>query len=440
MLTLLLPLALAAETRETFDGHGRVLTHQTIDGSTLTEDVRYSYDAEGSLVERVTVTADAGGARVTETLRQTWDDGRCTESVTTRDDASGTHARRETWDFDKRGRELHHVVYADGEIVRTEETTWKDGRRQERTVTEHGATTRTTWRYDASGHLLATEVHDGDGALTSRYTADYARPFAPIELSLGGGVAYQTDVDLLSVNGSFSVTRRPPIRVFGSDPLELGASVSYAYGRSRGAVVNNALNAHFGLDLNLVAPRTTPFLFIDVNRNPVFNQNLDLVVAPVGVKIDLVPREVMKLDLSFAPVLNYRSIEIQPPDALTGDVAPFDTTLDTLKVRGSFRFRVGYAAPTWEVSDTVEYLPTLWANDGLDLSFAERLTDDSIARNTFAFSFAFTDWMKLTESFLVNWDPTLALQADCGSGDSLLCDGLVLQNNTQLVFTWQVNR
>jgi hypothetical protein len=445
MLPLIFSFALAAETRDTYDGHGRLLTHQVIDGATLTEDTSYTYDRDGNLTQKVVVTNGADGARVEETTAQTWDDGNRVELVVTRVEAGGTKVKRETWAYDKKGHETEHVVYADGEIVRTEQTTWVDGHKTAQTVTESGLTTRTTWTWDVDGRLHATEVKDGDGNVTSAYTAHYERPFVPIELSLGGGVAYQTDVDLLSVNGSFSISRKPTIRRYGADPLEIGASVSYAYGRSRGAVVNNALNAHFGIDLNLVAPRTTPFLFVDVDRNPSFNQNIDLEVAPVGVKFDLVPREVMKLDLSFAPILNFRSILIASGGTIptpTGyEVVATDTNFDTLKLRGSFRFRLGYEGKGWEIGDTVEYLPTLWANDGLGLGFGERLTQDSIARNTFSFSFAFTDWLKLTESFGVVWDPTLALQSGCdGATDSLLCDGVVLQNNTQLVFTWQVKR
>lgn len=414
LLSLLLASALAAETRETFDGDGRVVTRQVIDGAAITAETAFTYDADGRLITQVTTTPGS----------------------TTREEHRFT--------YDKAGRETAHEVAKDGVLVTVIRTTWEDGQKARVESTTAGATTVSTWAYDDRGRVVSSQTTGGDGATTAAYQARYERPTTPIKLSLGGGVGYQTDVDLLSVNGAFSISRKPAVEAYGKDPLEVNAGVSYAFGRSKGETVNNQLNANFGLDLNLVAPRTTPFLFINVARNPVFNQNIDVLAAPVGVKFDLVPRKIMKLDFSLAPVLNYRSIAVPGSTTIVDgeELVTPDANQDFLKLRASARLRVGYEADLWGISDTLEYLPTLYDGaEDYNLSFGEQFSQDSILRNTFKLSLHFTEWMSFTNQLVFTRDLTLAAQADCSADPgNLLCDGVIVTNLSTLDFTWTVKR
>jgi len=263
----------------------------------------------------------------------------------------------------------------------------------------------------------------------TRTLTSYERPAVPVVIELGGGVGFQSDVDLLNVDLSFGVRREPGPELRGVDPLEIRFGVAYSYGRSKREVVNDQLQANFGVDLNLVAPRTTPFLFVNVARNPVFNQNIDVLAAPVGVKFDLMPREVMKLDFSLAPVLNYRAIRVE------GEVS------DVFKVRASARFRVGWSDDRFSVWDTVEYLPTLTRDPARPLTLGQRFSEDAIVRNTFGFSVAIQEWLSLRNELVFTQDPTLVAQADCAGGaTTLLCDGRVVTQRSELVLSWGVRR
>jgi YD repeat-containing protein len=405
-------------------------------------EIKETYDAAGRLTHRVEV--DDAAAVVSETTLAYDAAGRLVSQTTT-----GATTRVERWTFDDAGRELTHVWLVDGVVTQQTAQTWVDGRRATLTSTEGDAVTTTTFTYDDAGRVTEAVTTAPDGTVTRRVATftpappappapPPAPPVTPIKLSLSGGLSYQTDVDLFGASLGFAIDRKPAEEGPGKDPLELHADVSYAYGRSRGDVVNNALHGRFSIDLNQVAPRVTPFLFIDVDRNPAFNQNIDLELAPIGVKFMLVPRDIMKLDFSFAPVINYRSVAI-PAGTTTvcnGADVTGEAACDFLKVRGSFRLRVGYGAKTWDISDTVEYLPNFTPKE---VSFVEGLSKDSILRNTFAFNFKLTSWLTLSEAFIFTRDQTLAAQADCGADpDLLLCDGLVFTTATNLVMSWSL--
>lgn len=419
LLALLIAVQ-AGEIKETYDPAGR-LTHRVELGEAdvVVAETTLAYDAAGRLVSQTTTGADT---------------------------------RVERWTYDDAGRELSHVWLVDGVKVREVQSTWADGRRATLTTTEGEAVTTTTFAYDDAGRVTEERTTSPDGALTRRVATFTPAPptppappeppppppVTPIKLSLSGGLSYQTDVDLFGASLGFAIDRKPAEEGPGKDPLELHTAVSYSYGRSRGEVVNNALHGRFSIDLNQVAPRVTPFLFIDVDRNPAFNQNIDLELAPIGVKFILVPRDIMKLDLSFAPVINYRSVAIPAGTTTVCNGADItgEAACDFLKVRGSFRLRVGYGAKTWDISDTIEYLPNFTPKE---VSFAEGLSKDSILRNTFAFNFKLTSWLTLSEAFVFTRDQTLAAQADCGADpDLLLCDGLVFTTATNLVMSWSL--
>ena len=92
MFPLLFALALAAETRETFDPNGHLAHRQVVDGVTITEETSFTYDLKGNLVAQ----------------------------HTTRGAAVEDH----TWTYDGDGHELTHEVLADGDLRSRTTTTW----------------------------------------------------------------------------------------------------------------------------------------------------------------------------------------------------------------------------------------------------------------------------------------------------------------------------
>jgi len=163
---------------------------------------------------------------------------------------------------------------------------------------------------------------------------------------------------------------------------------------------------------------------------------VDLLVAPLGVKYDFLEGDTWRLDASFAPVWNFRSVQLQPGSACeSGPAVDSPTPCNTSKFRGSFRVRGGYSNSRVKVSNTVEWLPNLAPADG----YPRGLATDSMLRNTFGFEVALSSKLSLKEAFIFTRDPTLAAQADCTANpDDLLCDGLSFVTTTTLAFKWDV--
>ena len=199
-------------------------------------------------------------------------------------------------------------------------------------------------------------------------------------------------------------------------------------------VTQNQLDVSTGADLNHLLPRTTFFFFTGLERDPVVNLNMDLVLAPVGVKYDIIDTRRFDLDASVAPVWNYRSISADGVDC-DGVEAAGEFTCPTSKLRGSLRTKVVLDLHQIKVSDTVEYLPNLIP----ETDFATALSEDSIFVNTFALDVALSTRLTLTESFVFKRDLTLAAQVDCDADpDNLLCDGLLYTTATTLTFTFGI--
>ena len=397
-------------------------------GTPPSEEVRESYNSAGQLVRRLTLS---GGVLVSE-VANTYDSaGRLSTSTTT----AGGHTTVETSTWAEDGALASKTVTVDGATTLQETYSWSGSKMASRTRTMGEVSETTTWTYDSAGNPTLVETKGPGGALLSRTVADrepapvVVEP-VPIDLSITGGVATDSDVQTTSISGGFAISRKPGADQYDTDHLEVSAYGGYTRGVSKGERTNDDLTAGFGLDYNEFVDRTTAFLFTAIERNPVANLDIDLEVAPIGLKYDLVPEGgVFWMDASFAPVWNYRSILVaagESCDDLTVDV---DTHCTFSDLRGSLRVRLGLAAGGFSLKDTVEFLPTL-TPDG---SWGEALSDESIFRNTASLSVKLTDRLSLAEKVVFTRDMRLQDQVDCSATpDSRLCQGVSLQSSSSL--------
>jgi len=399
------------------------------------QEVRETYDAAGNLVRRLTLTNGA----LTEEVSATYDAaGHRTEQRT----VIGPTTTVETSTYTADGLVAGTTRSVNGAVVSQEAFTYADGRVATHTVTDASGARTTTYTYDAAGHAVAAETRTAEGRLLERSVADRAAPppapaaKVPFNIGVNAGVATNSDVRSNSVTAGFTFGRKPPAELYKTDHLEVGAFGNYTHTTSAGTPTNDDLKAGFGLDYNDLVGRMTAFLFTTVERNPVANLDVDLLVAPIGVKYDFVPSGVFTFDASFAPVWNFRSIAV--PAGGTCD----DLTLDQdghcafSKIRGSFRMRASVGNANVKLKDVVEFLPTLNPTDG-DIIGA--IDTESIFRNTASLDVKLTGHLGISESVLFVRDPLLAAQADCTADpDNLLCSGMSLQTGTMLTLTYSL--
>lgn len=393
-----------------------------------TEEVRETWNSAGQLVRRLTLR---DGALVEEVVHVYDASGHLTQSTTTRDGHSTVESR--TWGAD--GTLASLSVSVDGAPVNSETYTWAEGRMATRARTVDGQTETTTFTYNTSGAPVLVETRRADGALVGRTVSDREAPPVvpapvPIKLSVTGGVATDSDVQTTSVSGGFSISRKPDASQYATDHLEVGAYGGYTRAVSKGERTNDDLTAGFGLDYNQFVPRTSAFLFTAIQRNPVANLDVDLEVAPIGIKYDLVPEGgLFWMDASFAPLWNYRSILVAAGETCEDQTVDVDTHCTFSDLRGSLRVRLGLVKGGFALKDTVEFLPTL-TPDG---SWGEALSEESIFRNTGSLSIKLTDRLSLGEKVVFTRDMRLKDQVDCSvDPDSRLCEGTSLQSTSTL--------
>ena len=389
------------------------------------EEVRESYNSAGLLVRRLTLV----GGQLVEELANAYDaSGHLTQSTTSRDG----HTTVETQRWGEDGALASREITQDGAPESAETYSWDGSKMLSRTVTTGGRTETTTFSYDASGAPTLVETRAEDGALVSRVISDREpapEPVVPvpITLSVNGGVSTDSDVQTTSISGGFALSRKPDET---QDPLEVSAYGGYTRGVSKGERTNDDLTAGFGLDYNHFVERTTAFLFMAFERNPVANLDIDLELAPIGLKYDLVPEGgLFWMDASFAPVWSYRSILVAAGETCDEATVAVDTHCTFSDLRGSFRVRLGLSAGGFALKDTVEFLPTLTPNADL----VTALSDESILRNTAGLTVKLTGRLSLSEKLVFTRDKRLIAQVDCAAEpDSLLCDGLSLQSSSSL--------
>jgi hypothetical protein len=391
------------------------------------EEVRESYDAAGNVSHRIVL--QDGTLSLEEHYR--YQDSLLVEKRSSGPDGSTV----ESWSY-AGDRPVLHQRKKDDVLLLTESWTYGSDGVQSLTVERLGEGPQiTTWTYDSLGRVVQVETHSSDGTLLSRTLAERSRPVTPVhfEFSAGGGWSSQTEV--LDLVGGFSLSRKPDSSLYDLDPLEFRVGLAYKLSRSQGETVNDDLSAWAGMDYNHIAPRSTLFLFSTVARNPVANLNLDLVVAPVGYKVEMIQRPKAKFDLSFAPLWNFRSIVAPARGTCDGRTVAEDTACDSSKLRGSFRLRVGYEA-AFKISDTVEYLPEFNLQN-----FAAGWGSGAIFRNSLSIGLKFSKALRLEESFVFTHDQSLSDQIDCTTDpDALLCQGLMFSNTTSLVFSFDLKK
>lgn len=250
----------------------------------------------------------------------------------------------------------------------------------------------------------------------------------PWKLKLSGGLATASDVRTTSLTAGFALSRKPEPEQYADHPLELRLAVDYTRSVALGVPTDDDLKGGFGLDLNEIAGPVTLFLFANAERNPVANLNLDLELAPVGAKVDLVASGPWEVDLSFAPLWNYRSVA---SDEGCEDLASEQGGRCVYSlVRGSFRLRVSFERGPVVLKDVVEFLPALYPTEP-DLLGAIRT--EAILRDTATLALTVTDRLSVESKAVFTRDPLLTAQADCEADpENLLCDGLSLETATKL--------
>ena len=368
------------------------------------------------------------------TRRLVFRDGRLEVESTWRYDASGRpieerdvqgddiHLKR--WEYTPSGQKAREEEWHNETLVKRSTWVYTKGRPTSMTVeTDEHEPWVTYYHYDPLGRLILEETTDAFGKLLSRTIAERARPLTPIELTVSTGAALLTETQTLNANIGFEARRKPSMERYGFDPLEVRAGGSYSYSQAKGIVVSDALQGDFGIDYNYILPATSLFLFVNLERNPVANLDLDLELAPLGIKYDLIPRTAYLLNISFAPLWSYRAI----PDSTA------------LLYRGSFRLKGRYENERFMIKDMVEYLPLL--GPGVE-SIADSLVADAIVRNTLIFSLQLTNRISVRQTFKAVFDQRLKEQGEnCHGPDAeLLCQGRSFSSTTALSFTLKAMR
>jgi hypothetical protein len=407
-LLLPFPALAATETRLLHDASGRVLRALVLEDAVLQSETVNEY-AGDQLVRRVTTE----GAKLTT----------------------------ETWTWEGALPLTHEVRVTEASVkdalVKKESWTYAESRPVKLRVEEAGEPPRvTSWTWDARGNPVQILITREDGTLVSRTLSEFGRPVVPVRFAFEGGGSYASNVDVVSVTSAFSIGRSPDKSLWSVDPLEFKVGMSWTYAQSGETLVNNHLGGNFAMDYNHLFPRTTLFLFANLERNPVSHLNLDLLLAPLGIKYDLLDRGGFLLDASFAPVWNYRSISVEAGGTCDGSLVTAAGACDTNKVRGSFRTRAILDGKVVDISQSFSYLPDLGP-----AHLPEGLSEGAILQDTLALNVALSSRLTLKESLFATLDPSLKDQADCVSEpDNLLCSGVEYGTNTTLVFAFDLKR
>jgi hypothetical protein len=262
-------------------------------------------------------------------------------------------------------------------------------------------------------------VRDGAGKLKRRTENERAPPDVPIVLKFTAGGSYQSDTELYDLLAGLGIHRDPGIARYASDPLEVGLDAAYRFNRASGVTSTDQTMLRLAVDYHEVLRRTTLFTFATTERNLPANLRLNLEVAALGVKFDVVPPRELQVDVSFAPVWNFRSI-VAPSEG-----AGVDET--TSKLRGSLRARAGLHFETWSLVNTFEFLPTLYGD--------EAATEDdfwhrTIVRDTLSLDVNLSPRFTLRQIMKYTWDSAMRAQASCPDPDNPLCLGYAFSMTT----------
>ena len=416
-LGLLFALLLCTGVAHAEDGGNDVCPAVSADA----DDVRERYDANRQLIRQTRLQR---GRDIQEVAIE-YSGGH----AVVRTERTPGHVRvaRTTWDGD---RVVVAECYEDG--VRTGRADYRYQDDRIRSIEKryfganaaNGNTTR--FFYDAAGDLIASQVRGLDGRVINVVHAERVPPTVPVRLLLSAGGSYQSDTELYDLAAGLGIRRSPEPARYQDDPLDVRLEATFKFHRAEGVTTTDQTTGRFSADYRDILPRITLFTFTYSERNLPANLRLNLEQAILGVKLDLIPRGDYQLDVSFAPVWNFRSI--RTPDSGVGTDPLADET--TSKLRGSFRARAGVHRPTWSLLDTLEFLPTFY---GDDVRPEDGLWDRSVLRNTVSLDVKLTTHLSFREEFKYTRDPAMRAQASCPDSDNPLCQGYSFASTTSLV-------
>lgn len=421
-LASLLGLAAALQSSGAFgqDGSNDVCPAVSLDAS----DVRDRYDEHGRWVHQLRLSQ----GRVVEEIELTYRDDRVVE----RTELTPGHRRVARTHFDgervvaaecfEDGHSVADARYhydADGRLVRVDKATFAKVPAEGQPGTPVWTRETTLNTYDAEGQLVLVEVRDAAGRVKSRIASERPPPEVPIVLSLTSGGAYQSDTELYDFLGGIGIRRDPKPERYASDPLEVELAAAYRFHRAAGTTSTDQTTLRMAVDYHDILPRITLFSFMATDRNLPVNLRLNLELAVLGFKLDLVRRQKTRLDVSFAPIWNFRSI-----------VAPEDAEDETTsRLRGSLRARAALNFDGWAFANTLELLPTLYGDHAApENDFWHR----TVFRDTMSFDIALSPRFTLRQIVRYTWDSAMRAQAECPDDDNPLCRGYAVSSTTAL--------
>ena len=383
--------------------------------SVAADDVRDRYDAKGHWVHQLRLSE----GRVVEEIAVSYHD----DHAVARTEVMPGHRRIARTYYDGKrvivaechedGERVGYASYeydSDGNVVVLDKRLLVKGRWTRETTHD---------TYDTDGRLVLTEVRDETGRLKSRTQSDRAPPAVPVVLSFTTGGTYQSDTKLYDFLGGIGIHRDPKVARYRSDPLEVALDAAYRFHRADGETSTDQTTLRFAVDYHDIVPRITLFSFITTDRNLPVNLRLNLELAVLGVKYDIIRPRKVRLDVSFAPVWNFRSI--YAPDGL----ASTDET--TSKLRGSLRLRAGLNFDDWSLVNTFEFLPTLYG-DGV--AEEDDFWHRTVIRDTVTFDVKLSPYFTFHEIFKYTWDSAMRAQATCPDSDNPLCLGYAFSSTT----------
>jgi hypothetical protein len=380
------------------------------------DDVRGQYDAKGRFIHELRLAE----GRVVQEIAVSYRD----DHAVARTEVTPEHRRTARTYYDgghvvvaechEDGRRVAHAGYTydgDGHLVLLDK----------RTLVKERWTRETTHdTYDADGELVLTEVRDETGRVKSRTRSDRAPLTVPVVLSFTTGGTYQSDTELYDFLGGIGIHREPKVERYGADPLEVALDAAYRFHRAAGTTSTDQTTLRLGVDYHDIVPRLTLFSFITTERNLPVNLRLNLELAVLGVKVDLLRPRRVRLDVSFAPIWNFRSIVAPESGAPSTDET-------TSKLRGSFRVRGGLTFDDWSLVNTFEFLPTLYG-DGV--ATEDDFWHRTVLRDTVTFDVKLSPHFTFHEIFKYTWDSAMRAQASCPDSENPLCLGYAFSSTT----------
>jgi hypothetical protein len=332
-----------------------------------------------------------------------------------------TSVSEERWEYDRFGRETLHELTRDGVVARRELSAWAHGRLVQRSFLD-GSSTVYDWAVDGAPLGSRTVNASGEVIEATRVTPTGDTPWVT---TFDLGVSGDTDVESLGGSVTAGLERRPTPSRYAVDPVEFRVQASWVFSRIAGETANDQQSLRVSADWNEVWGRWTPFAYVDASRNPAANLNWDVVVSPLGVKLDLVRTPNFALDVSGALPYELRDVD--------GECA-FEAQ-DGRCLPGAWRGSLRARAVAWgRLRETVELQPSLLPKSG---NFLVGLGEEGLVRSTTTLELPINRVVTWKQSLIVVRDPRLVAQADCASKPNRpLCRGLSVETNASISLRW----